>query len=749
MPNTQVAPFPMPATSDKTSSEGQSKTPLLTSPFPNGSTDQHVEDLNVRSDAERQPKATIGKTQADKLAKDKNYQVSPQMRERVQSLKAPQQCESSQLHPAPEPDTFVGRDANVPNYRRIDSNYAVPLSQDPVPLDEEQEPKEGQPMMVSMDENRAGDLPEEVRQNMVGEVPMYSLKSLQSKFYAGRDDDLEDRPYLYIFIFANPLSGDQKGADLTDLKVQNFRLKDAPEVEVQIYNILDEAEREKGFSALKVVEKMLEKHRPPFSKSDVIGDAARQRQIHVWSAGGDGTVMTVFDELVMHKVDLEKIFFSCIPFGTGNDFSQVLGWGRTIKHKDILGDRMEEFNEVAKSRLNGYPARLDIWELEVHCYDTGYIRKAGKSHKDETDQKELKRKMCNYISIGVQGWVGSGFENQRTGTRAFNAMVYVHESLKWMLFKGFPPVTRVIERIVINNETALYCPPPPTPMTRRYKKKLAKDKKANEQEKGQGPDEQNVPTFQKHPIDFVIQNVPHIWGREVDMWGDAKSGEEAVSNRQGPTDPANWQPQAANDGRLEVFCIGNIASYLKKLANYRDHVSRIGQFESPFELRFREANRDNGSGVFGGKFKRRYRKDDKLDSGDEGTICFMCDGEFYEVRDPKSLTLRRYAQITSIGQSPDSSRLVRDEMMKREAETQSSGPGTPNPRHAPVQRDVGAEPQLEHGPLNSETSAQITREQPLTASPTTDTPADEPAQVQPDTVEPSSATEINPQGSNV
>ena len=43
--------------------------------------------------------------------------------------------------------------------------------------------------------------------------------------------------------------------------------------------------------------------------------------------GGDGTVMWVVEELVKHQIDLTRCPIGIIPFGTGNDFSRVLGWG--------------------------------------------------------------------------------------------------------------------------------------------------------------------------------------------------------------------------------------------------------------------------------------------------------------------------------------------------------------------------------------------------------------------------------------
>ena len=152
-------------------------------------------------------------------------------------------------------------------------------------------------------------------------------------------------------------------------------------------------------------------------------------------------------------------------------------------------------------------ARLDVWEIEMTACEGGYVRLAGPQRKDghdvlEIDEREqqgdypsITRKMCNYMSIGVQGYVGSGFEKHRAGNRLANMMVYTSESAKWVFWRRFPPVTHFIEKIKYKDETILICPDP-------------KDRKS----KGQSPKEgSELPTMTKHPIDFVIQNIPHIW----------------------------------------------------------------------------------------------------------------------------------------------------------------------------------------------------------------------------------------------
>ncbi|CEP09186.1 hypothetical protein [Parasitella parasitica] len=492
------------------------------------------------------------------------------------------------------------------------------------------------------------------------------------------DTVTEGRPSIYLFIFVNPLSGDRKGSDLINLPIQHFRLRKFPQVQVEVHNILDDDDRMNGVKNIQLVESKLNFGQlPPLesqyrsdqesasssnsSEQGILSKAVQTRQIHVWSAGGDGTVMSVFELLVTHKIDLDLVFFSCIPFGTGNDFSQVLGWGRTIPDKNILGSKLQNLEELIAERLEkSEAARLDIWQIKMTSYPSGYVREAGpKERKDGHDVAEVKepesetkhemiRKMSNYMSIGVQGFVGSGFEAHRAGNRLMNMMIYAHESSKWVFWRRFPDLTQFIKSFSQNGEKVLEWSTP--------EEKQTKDRTSF-----------SLPEINKDPIDLVIQNIPHIWGREVDLWGEAESGLESVLNRSGPCDPNNWKPQRANDGRLEVMSLENMTSYLKKLANFRNHVSRIGQFDSPFEINFREPEHHmkkvDGDSAWA-KAKAFVKDMSRHKYEKKNIMCVMCDGEFYEINDPKSISFKRFAQIWTLGRNDEENqgRLVKDEL---------------------------------------------------------------------------------------
>ena len=125
-----------------------------------------------------------------------------------------------------------------------------------------------------------------------------------------QDTEYESNPSIYLFIFCNPLSGDQKGSELVDLPIQHFRLRRLPQVQVEIHNILDPRDRQAGVNRIKLIQSMVKLGQlPSIVPQGNLAPAVRDRHIQVWSAGGDGTVMSVVE--MLHDVDLDQIFFSC------------------------------------------------------------------------------------------------------------------------------------------------------------------------------------------------------------------------------------------------------------------------------------------------------------------------------------------------------------------------------------------------------------------------------------------------------
>ncbi|KAJ3147664.1 hypothetical protein HDU86_007912 [Geranomyces michiganensis] len=483
-----------------------------------------------------------------------------------------------------------------------------------------------------------------------------STTSLHHQFK--NPQDLIIVPSCFVFIFVNPNSGPRQGASLLDLDIYGFRLRSRPEVQVTIVNLMDVDDRNKGLRYFQAMQET---------------DRIEIDRLHVWSAGGDGTFMWVLEELMGIKADLNdpvstphlfeklidiRLSFSTIPFGTGNDLSQVMGWGRSIVG-DPAGDHMHRLDKIIQSRLNGQKARLDIWEIEVETNEGGYVQKAAKPQSPSARKEtHLLRKMSNYSSLGVQGFVGVGFEPRRHHSRMMNVMEYARQSTLLVL-RGIPRVNTYAQslewkgqQIVTNEKLAKLN----RPQSDRDVKAAEKGKTRNHR--------------QRHAVEVVVQNIPGLWGRHVDMWGEARMAPSVVRHAEGPTDCNNWTPNKANDGKLEVFAISSAFSYLRKqLGKWgRKTLSRIGQF--PDELRV------------------------NLIPGAETAL--MVDGEFYKLSNCKSITWKLLIQVTVMGPDMEHSRMVRDSKEFFEAQAAAASPaatgagaGAAADSAVPVTTDLG------------------------------------------------------------
>ncbi|RKP37933.1 ATP-NAD kinase-like domain-containing protein [Dimargaris cristalligena] len=472
-------------------------------------------------------------------------------------------------------------------------------------------------------------------------------------------------PSVYVFIFVNPKSGNQVGRQLTDLPYQHFRLKSNHNVQIQWYNLFDEPEKQKGISYLlwlqkaqARVDKLRSAASPPShsthpsrtNRPTSQDTCLRPIEIHIWSAGGDGTVMTVYDHLHQAGIDFSKVYFSCIPFGTGNDFSQALGWGKTVE-SNFVGNHLISLCKITEARLDGDMALLDIWDIEIETFEGGFIQKAQKKAEPGPKLDKLATRMCSYFAMGVQGYVGAGFEANRKRTRTHNFFQYFVESLKWVVFRKFPSVTEILKSITRDGQEILVTREPTEPKKNLSEKTTA----ATADSPKEGPD--TPATLVIHPVEIVIQNIPHIWGREIDLWGEAAQRPGVVENRQGFTDPTHWQEQLSGDGKLEIFGFKDVLAYVHQLLHPSGQLARLGQIEDHFELNFRHppstSGTEQGSGT--GWFRNLRRESNVL-----GETCIFVDGEFYRLYMPKVIRFRKKESLRAIGSSAQTSRLVRD-----------------------------------------------------------------------------------------
>lgn len=87
--------------------------------------------------------------------------------------------------------------------------------------------------------------------------------------------------------------------------------------------------------------------------------------------GGDGTVTWVISELHKYQINSSEVPFAVIPLGTGNDFSQSLGWGATTE--DLISDDYRKLKKFLIKMLLSKSEDLDVWEVTARAHEYGKI----------------------------------------------------------------------------------------------------------------------------------------------------------------------------------------------------------------------------------------------------------------------------------------------------------------------------------------------------------------------------------------
>ncbi len=82
--------------------------------------------------------------------------------------------------------------------------------------------------------------------------------------------------------------------------------------------------------------------------------------------GGDGTLIYLVDEMLEKGIDVLKINFCVLPFGTGNDLAQVTGWGSDaseMAHGNPISTLRSLLNELKYATISS----VNVWTIEVKC----------------------------------------------------------------------------------------------------------------------------------------------------------------------------------------------------------------------------------------------------------------------------------------------------------------------------------------------------------------------------------------------
>ncbi|MCQ2817449.1 MAG: diacylglycerol kinase [archaeon] len=254
-----------------------------------------------------------------------------------------------------------------------------------------------------------------------------------------------------LFIFANPLSGNQEGAIFLDLariytcdkefKILDFGslMKGKYPILTYFFNIIKPEEKSQGMKIIK-----------HFVDSAILDTDI----IKIIIAGGDGSVLTTIGELDNYGINLNKCVFGHIPLGTGNDLSNALGFGSRI---DIDHNIPSLYSIIEKYYLAS-PGKVDVWHFELQLDETyGQIlmnTKTGKiPMRDKENNNEIirhyERSFINYVSLGYDARVGYGFDSKRTNSRNCNKCKYCWEGFKKLFCKGTLPVSSFLDSFTV------------------------------------------------------------------------------------------------------------------------------------------------------------------------------------------------------------------------------------------------------------------------------------------------------------
>jgi hypothetical protein len=148
-------------------------------------------------------------------------------------------------------------------------------------------------------------------------------------------DLIELKQYQFLFLFVNPISGSQEGKYIFEIFNENgkeherhgmvleFPANDErPDLKVFLFNITLSSSYDLGIKVLNRHIEKVEKLDKYFKKEN-----HNPYDTIVLIGGGDGTVLSVIENLNKKGIDERKCIFGHIPLGTGNDLSNTLGFG--------------------------------------------------------------------------------------------------------------------------------------------------------------------------------------------------------------------------------------------------------------------------------------------------------------------------------------------------------------------------------------------------------------------------------------
>lgn len=125
--------------------------------------------------------------------------------------------------------------------------------------------------------------------------------------------------------------------------------------------------------------------------SEKVRNKEPEQTIYVCTMGGDGTLSSLLDRIVIWdeylKKNLNRLYFVPLPYGTGNDLSNSLGWGDS---EGSWGKSIEIL--MVTIILKGKKDKLSLWEISIFTDELYQISGKNKDMVFSHDEEIMKNK---------------------------------------------------------------------------------------------------------------------------------------------------------------------------------------------------------------------------------------------------------------------------------------------------------------------------------------------------------------------
>ena len=378
-------------------------------------------------------------------------------------------------------------------------------------------------------------------------------------------------------------------------------------------------------------------------------------KIKILIAGGDGTVLGIVEDLNKMGIPLPRCVFGAMPFGTGNDLSNALGFGNECKVGDI-----NDFQRVLYTYLIGVESKIDIWELSLNMDNSGamfdVVKNGERLKMDENKNKilQFKKTFVNYFSLGFDARVGFQFEQRRTSNRCCNKVVYALEGAKRIFCcKKNYGLSQLLDSFMEGGNN----PNSNTISSDNDNKNniLLKEDKSSDSDIEEVPNEplitvNDMITSEKrfifktksdgqkdimlkgNPVSLICQNIDFYMGGTRNIWDKTShiGIQQEELTKEGYREYKrqvldNWKKQAFDDKKIEFFTFEHgIEIGLEKVA--RGQARRVYQGYGPVFLEFK-------------------KEPDATERIALTKVYVNCDGEFYHLQNPTEISARLNTNI--------------------------------------------------------------------------------------------------------